>query len=88
MHRKPGKREKEKIRTRNFWPDLLKISVPVLIIHGDQDTYVPYEVSREASLKMKNCDFVTISGANHGFGRKEEEENVFLNIKEWLFGEK
>lgn len=50
---------------------------PLLIIHGDCDTYVSYEIAKSFSNDSKNCSFVTISGSEHGFGRNEEEKIVF-----------
>ena len=42
-----------------------KYQKPVLIVHGDQDEAVPYEVSVKFSKQYKNCKFVTIPGDNH-----------------------
>ena len=42
-------------------------NIPILIIHGTADNYVPYDMS----VKMKNAspdgiDFLTVEGAGHG----------------------
>ncbi|MCR5747361.1 MAG: lysophospholipase [Lachnospiraceae bacterium] len=42
-----------------------KYQKPVLIIHGDQDEVVPYEISVKLSDQYKNCRLVTIPGDNH-----------------------
>lgn len=45
---------------------------PYLLIHGDQDTTVPYEQSTEFQKKMKAlgnvCDLITVPGGGHGMG--------------------
>ena len=45
-----------------------KISIPTTIIHGDKDTYVPYEDSvTYLSNLMGPKKLVTIKNAQHGF---------------------
>jgi pimeloyl-ACP methyl ester carboxylesterase len=55
------------------WKDLQKVACPILFIHGDKDTYVPYKDSVKYSKKMDNARLVTIKGAEHGFHDKKEE---------------
>ena len=39
---------------------------PTLVLHGDSDTQVPYQLGKELSELIPNSDFVTISDAGHG----------------------
>jgi non-heme chloroperoxidase len=50
----------------DFQADLAKISIPVLVIHGDQDRVLPYEAtgSRLPAL-LKNSRSVVIAGGPH-----------------------
>jgi non-heme chloroperoxidase len=51
----------------DFTEDLKKISVPVLVMHGDDDQIVPYEDSGPLSAKLlKNGMLKTYSGYPHG----------------------
>ncbi len=42
------------------------IKIPSLIIHGDMDTQVPYELGKELSELVEGSKFVTVPGAGHG----------------------
>ncbi|ENX15503.1 hypothetical protein F895_02049 [Acinetobacter sp. CIP 64.2] len=51
----------------DFTEDLKKISVPVLVMHGDDDQVVPYENSGVLSAKLvKNGTLKTYKGFSHG----------------------
>ena len=51
----------------DFTEDLKGISIPVLVIHGDDDQVVPYEDSGVLSAKLvKNGKLLTYKGAPHG----------------------
>ncbi|MGA6135504.1 alpha/beta fold hydrolase [Acinetobacter dispersus] len=51
----------------NFTEDLKKISVPVLVMHGDDDQVVPYENSGALSAKLvQNGTLKTYKGFSHG----------------------
>ena len=51
----------------DFTEDLKGISIPVLVIHGDDDQVVPYEDSGVLSAKLvKNGTLKTYKGAPHG----------------------
>jgi pimeloyl-ACP methyl ester carboxylesterase len=50
----------------DFRGDLATISIPVLIIHGDQDRVLPYEAtSRRLPALLKNTRSVIIAGGPH-----------------------
>jgi non-heme chloroperoxidase len=51
----------------DFTEDLKKISVPVLVMHGDDDQIVPYADSGPLSAKLlKNSTLKTYKGFPHG----------------------
>jgi pimeloyl-ACP methyl ester carboxylesterase len=53
--------------TTDFRKDLEKITVPVLLAHGDADRIVPLEVSAQRAVKLiKNSRLEVIAGAPHG----------------------
>lgn len=55
------------ITLHNFTADLKGITVPVLVIHGDDDQIVPYADSGVLSAKLvKNGKLNTYKGAPHG----------------------
>ena len=51
----------------DFTPDLKKITVPTLVMHGDDDQIVPYEDSGVLTAKLvKNAVLKTYKGFPHG----------------------
>src|SRR6202021_4237641 len=51
----------------DFTPDLKKITVPTLVMHGDDDQIVPIADAGLLSAKLvKNSKLVVIPGAPHG----------------------
>ena len=54
--------------TTDFRPDLEKFDLPTLVIHGDSDKIVPFEVSgRRAHEAVAGSRLVLVEGAPHGF---------------------
>ena len=52
----------------DFRDDLDRIDVPTLVIHGDSDAIVPFEVSgRRSHETLANSSLESIEGAPHGF---------------------
>ncbi|MDO8751171.1 MAG: alpha/beta hydrolase [Dehalococcoidia bacterium] len=47
-------------------PRLGELRVPTMVLHGDADTQVPYELGRELAEGIPGAEFVTIPGAGHG----------------------
>jgi pimeloyl-ACP methyl ester carboxylesterase len=47
--------------------------LPSIIIHGDQDDLVPYQVSASAASEKLNCDLVTLQNTGHGLNSAEED---------------
>lgn len=59
----------------DFRDDLTKIDVPTLVIHGDSDAIVPFEVSGERSHEaIADSSLVLIEGAPHGFNATHAEQ--------------
>jgi non-heme chloroperoxidase len=51
----------------DFRPDLDKIDVPTLVIHGDDDQVVPFEVGGKASAaQVPTATLIVYEGAPHG----------------------
>lgn len=59
----------------DFRDDLGKITVPTLVIHGDSDTIVPFEVSgKRTAAAIPGSETVVIEGAPHGLTVSHREE--------------
>lgn len=58
--------------------------VPALVIHGDKDSYVSYEVAQEAAASRTACLFHTVSGSDHGFDSREREDEAIQVTVDWL----
>ena len=59
----------------DFRDDLAKIDVPALVIHGDSDAIVPFEVSGKRSHEaIANSSLVLIEGGPHGLNATHPEE--------------
>jgi non-heme chloroperoxidase len=69
----------------DFTEDLKKITVPVLVMHGDDDQIVPYADSAPLSAKLlKNGTLKTYKGFPHGMPATEAETinaDLFAFIK-------
>ena len=58
----------------DFRPDVVKINVPTLIIHGDKDKTVPIEPTGNESVKLiKGSRLVVYEGAPHGLWYTDRE---------------
>ena len=56
----------------DFTEDLKKITVPVLVMHGDDDQIVPYADSGPLSVKLlRNSTLKTYKGFPHGMPTTE-----------------
>jgi len=62
---KMGKACIEEMKTMKPWQHLGKIKIPILLVHGDKDPYVPYEDSIKYA-KMFGKEFKIIKGGEHG----------------------
>ena len=58
----------------DFRGDLKKIAIPTLVIHGDSDAIVPFEVSGKRTHEaIKGSQLVVIKGGPHGFNASHPE---------------
>ncbi len=59
----------------DFRGDLKKFAIPTLIIHGDSDAIVPFEVSGKRTLEaIKGSQLVLIKGGPHGVNATHAEQ--------------
>jgi len=59
----------------DFRADLEKITVPTLVIHGDSDGIVPFEVSGQRSAQaIADSTLVVVKGGSHGFNATHADE--------------
>ena len=59
----------------DFRADLPKVTVPTLVIHGDSDAIVPFEVSgKRAAAAIAGSELVVVKGAPHGFNASHAKE--------------
>ncbi len=67
----------------DFREDLKSFDIPSLVIHGDDDAIVPFEVSGKKACDMiENCQLELIEGGPHGlsFTHSEELNKAILNF--------
>jgi acetyl esterase/lipase len=61
---------------------------PILSVHGDADTTVPYQqsVQLHAALTKLNVpnQLITIPGGKHGGFTSEQRDHIYLTIREFL----
>jgi pimeloyl-ACP methyl ester carboxylesterase len=59
----------------DFRDDVAKVNVPTLVIHGDSDGIVPFEVSGKRSAEaISDSELVVVEGAPHGLNTTHAEE--------------
>ncbi len=59
----------------DFRADVEKVTVPTLVIHGDSDAVVPFEVSGKRSAEaIANSELVVIKGGPHGVNASHAQE--------------
>ncbi|MBY6684509.1 alpha/beta hydrolase [Rhodococcus sp. BP-149] len=59
----------------DFREDMPKIDVPTLVIHGDADAIVPFEVSGKRSHEaIANSTLVLVEGGPHGFNTSHPDQ--------------
>jgi pimeloyl-ACP methyl ester carboxylesterase len=62
------------------------LDIPTLVIHGDNDTAVPYAITRDQALQSPAVTFETIRGADHAFVEPEHEKRSFQLTGDFLDG--
>ena len=59
----------------DFRDDLRKFTIPSLIIHGDSDAIVPFEISGKRTAKaIPGAELVVIKGGPHGINASHSQE--------------
>lgn len=58
--------------------------VPALVVHGDRDTAVSYDIARRAAAARAGTDFHTVVGSDHGFDTPEHEDQAIAATLDWL----
>lgn len=56
----------------------------VLIVHGDQDTTVPFEWSERAVKEYAHAELVKVPGARHGF-QGEHQKIALAAVEEYVW---
>lgn len=56
----------------------------VLIIQGDKDLSVKPEVSKKYQDLAKNCDYIVVPGAGHGYDKIEERDILYKESLKFL----
>lgn len=63
---------------------LARITVPTLILHGNKDTFISIDSSREAADRLAaDCTLIEIDGAQHGFALHGDPEYVAPQTRRW-----
>jgi uncharacterized protein len=60
---------------------LSKTTTPTLIVHGDRDSKISFEIAQNASHELSHVRFTPIPNAEHGFAGHEKE--VFREVIAW-----
>jgi non-heme chloroperoxidase len=60
----------------DFRADVAEVTVPTLVVHGDSDAIVPFEVSGKRSHELiAGSELVVIEGGPHGVNASHPEES-------------
>lgn len=73
----------EAFSATDFRPDLAKFDVPTLVIHGDDDQVVPFDISGRAAAELvKDAKLIVYQGAPHGLSdtHKDRLNQDLLNF--------
>lgn len=63
---------------------LLASDVPTLIVHGDQDNSVSYEIAWDAVAAKRDATLHTVAGSDHGFDTRRREDEAISATVDWL----
>jgi pimeloyl-ACP methyl ester carboxylesterase len=72
-HFKLSARLIEEFKWLQPWRALQSLSKPVLLIHGDRDSMVPFGASRKYFCRKDAWKFVRLAGADHGYATVGDE---------------
>ncbi len=74
-----------KVVNEDLTPLLSKISVPVLLIWGDQDTSTPVEDAKKMAARIPDSGLVIFEGAGH-FSYLEQPDRTLTILKSFIGG--
>lgn len=63
---------------------LSRVRAPVLTIHGDADSYVPFDTAQKYGAPNERSRFVAVPGADHGFAG--QWDYITDTVAAWLEG--
>ena len=63
---------------------LVANSVPTLVVHGDRDSAVSYEIAQQAAAAKPNTELHTVRGSDHGFDTRQREDEAVAVTVAWL----
>jgi uncharacterized protein len=66
---------------------LVASPVPALVVHGDRDSAISYDISQQAAMAKPNAVFYTIGGSDHGFDTRQREDEAIMATVNWLIGD-
>ena len=68
-------------RNVDLTPELERIAVPTLVLHGDADTTVPIEFGRQLVASITSAEWAELADKGHGLIGDEDAQSV---VTEWL----
>jgi uncharacterized protein len=74
----------EDFKRNDGYKAALRLKLPTLIVHGDQDTEVPISQSLKASKLMKDCELHVVKGADHRYSGKRCFEEMLDTIARFI----
>jgi alpha-beta hydrolase superfamily lysophospholipase len=74
----------EELRTYRAGDYFVDSGVPALVVHGDRDSYVSYDVAKAACASRPRCELHTVEGSDHGFDSRDREDEAIGVTVEWL----
>lgn len=83
---KRGLLEAEVVTLDRFEEDLDRLTMPVLLLHGTDDPFVPYERSHQAVLDMPSSDATVhlYEGARHELLNEANRDEVIADLAAWI----
>ncbi|GGK43628.1 alpha/beta hydrolase [Nocardia camponoti] len=75
------------IRVHQPLKALLAAKIPTLIVHGDRDNAVSYDVSAAAAAARPATELHTVRGSDHGFDSRARENEAIVVTARWLVGQ-
>jgi alpha-beta hydrolase superfamily lysophospholipase len=64
--------------------DFISSTVPALVVHGDHDGSVSYDIARTAAQRHTDCVVHTVKDSDHGFDSREREDEAIAVTVDWL----